>query len=49
MFLLPFVGSVGHARSMIFEVQAKTWRDVLDTGDADADFVEGRQWAGHAS
>ena len=40
-FLFPFLEEKVPAHLTVFELQAKTWRNVLDTGDDDADWLLG--------
>ena len=40
-FLFPFLKSKVPAHPTVFELQAKTWRNVLDTDDDDADWLLG--------
>ena len=41
-FLFQFLEQKVPAHPMLFELQAKTWRNVLDTDDDDADWLLGR-------
>ena len=45
-FLFPFLESKVPAHPTAFELQDKTWRNVLDTDDDDADWLLGGAKAG---